>query len=136
MQSFTAISSHSVGKISIIIGKGNANNLGTISLGIYAVDGSGLPTGAALTSGTIDGNTIPDWGSETFVDFIVTQTSITNGVQYAIVISCDAYGTSQKLEWGLATDAYTGGKFDRYNGTAWENYNSGNSDGRFKVYGK
>lgn len=136
MQSFTATSGHYVDKISIIIGRRNANNLGTITLGVYGVDGGGLPTGVVLTSGIVDGNTIPDWGTETYVDFIVTQIPITNGIQYAIVISCDAYGSSQWLEWGEATDAYAGGKFDRYNGATWENYGSGNSDGRFKVYGK
>ena len=135
MQSFMAISDHNIDKISIIIGKRNATNLGTITLGIYVVDGSGLPTGSALTSGTVDGNTIPDWGSEIFVDFIVTQISIINGTQYAIQIICDAFEATQHLEWGLATDIYVNGKFDRYNGSTWENYNSGNSDGRFRIYG-
>jgi len=142
MQSFIAISNHGVNRVSIIIGKRNTNNLGTITLGIYSVNESGYPTGDVLTTGTINGNSLGLWSeTEVFVDFTVTEISIIKDIKYAIVISSDAYGYEQYLEWGAANtdishyiDIYPEGNFDRYNGTSWDYPAYALQDGQFKIY--
>jgi len=142
MQSFTAASNHYVNKVSATLARRNTENLGTVTVAIYASDINGYPTGGILTYGIIDGNALPLWGSDDFTDIIVTQISIISGKQYSIVVTCNAFGgsgghggTSQYLEWERGDGSYMDGFFDRYDGTAWENYNSGTSDIRFKIYG-
>jgi len=134
-QSFTATSDHATDKIKVMIGKRNTDTLGTVTLAVYAADGSGYPTGDVLTSGTMAGDDLPSWSSGTLVGFTFTEINLTDTTIYAIQITCDSFSGTNYIAWGLAPDAYIGGSFDRDTGSGWEDYNSGDSDGRFEVYG-
>jgi len=139
MQSFTAESNHNINKVGTLLGIRYADkNIGNVNLTIFA-SSDGYPVGNVLTSGTIDGNDLPLWGGDAYTDIAVTQTPLTNAVQYSLVLTCDAFWTSgvdtQRLLWERGDGTYANGLFDRYSSGVWENYTSGKSDVRFKIYG-
>ena len=63
-QTFTPSVAHTITSVKLKLYK-TGTGPGTITVGIRATDGSGLPTGSDLCSGTTDGNTLPAATSQT-----------------------------------------------------------------------
>ncbi len=82
---------------------------GTVTLGLYAVDGSHEPTGAALSEATVVGTTLPETDSPndapTTTFTFGSPFSIEIGVEYALQLVA-ASAASNVLLW--VTDTFTG----------------------------
>ena len=106
IQSFTASSAYTISSIKLKAKR--SNTPGTVTVSIRATDGGGDPTGADLTSGTYNGDTI---GTvyEVF-ETSVTPYLLTNGVKYAIVVDFSDDTAGQRLEFDASNaSVYAGG---------------------------
>lgn len=77
-----------------------ANTPGTITVELYAVDGSDKPTGAALATGTFDGDlqgtsTSITWADVTFA----SPYSLVSGTKYAIVMTDTSPDGTNAIAW-------------------------------------
>jgi hypothetical protein len=117
-QTFTAISSHTLTAISLYIFK--QGTPGTFAWSIRATS-AGLPTGADLASGSMDGNTIST--SPVWLDLSLgAGVALTAGTTYAIITRCTAGTSGNFIHWFQAdTNVYSGGqKCTSVNsGSAW-----------------
>lgn len=108
-QTFTPATTNSLNSIKLHMYK--IGNPGMLTVSIKATDSSGLPTGADLSTGTFDGNTLPttlDW--RTIPMSIYT---LNAGTKYAIVIRAPSSGAtaanSVAWSWDGSSPTYTGG---------------------------
>ena len=102
-QNFVAAADYTAA--SIKLGVSRVNTPGTFTVALYAVDGDGKPTGAALASGTSNGDTLSvgltlTWREVTFA----ATTSIAAGTKYAIVLSCATANATNAVSWFYAED--------------------------------
>ena len=122
-QTFTPSIGHTVTEVKIRMFK--FGNPGTINIGIYAVDGSNLPTDAALATGTTDGDTLTTSGTgEWRTISLGSGTPLTANIQYAIVMDVPGSGSgpSRIIYWqsDSAGATYAGGNVViALNGAAW-----------------
>jgi hypothetical protein len=109
---------------------------GTLTVGIRAVDGSGLPTGADLTYGTTDANTLTTSSTGEWREIVMdTSYTLTAGTQYAIVVRVSAYDAV--CRWRLAQPgSYAGGVGYRASdaGVTWRSWDT-TVDFTFEEYG-
>jgi len=133
-QTFTASISYNISSVKLKLYRtGNPN---TITVSIRAVDGSGHPTGADLTSGTTDGNTLTggtsgEWREITFG----SSYGLTSGTKYAIVIRC-APDPAHTAGWRRnSAGAYTGGNYESSTDTGSSWTTSSGIDFVFETYG-
>ena len=84
---------------------------GTVTVSIRAVDGDGLPTGADLTSGTLDGNTFTTELMGLWYEFGLTPYGLSAATKYAIVSRVTAGDVGNNAKWrrDQASPTYTGG---------------------------
>ena len=84
---------------------------GTVTISIRAVDGSDLPTGSDLTSGTFDGDAITTDSAGAWYGVTLTEYSLDYGVTYGIVIRAEAGDISNSLHirYDGSSAGYTGG---------------------------
>lgn len=75
------------------------NDPQTVTVGIRAVDGSGHPTGADLTSGTTDGGTLPAYPTFEWREVTLTEYTLSANTKYAIVVRAPDSGPSAWLVW-------------------------------------
>ena len=104
-QTFTASKDYDL--YSIKVRAYNSGTPGTVTAYIYAVDGSSpeKPTGAAIASGTANGN---DWTPDGWFEVVMdTPVSLTNGVMYAWIISSAV--SAIYLRRDQSTPTYAGG---------------------------
>lgn len=108
---------------------------GTITVGIYAVDGSHKPTGSALATSTVSANA---WTTDTaglWYDFdMTTPYELAVSTEYAIVVS-GGVDSSNKITWLLkSTSGYVGGQHETSadSGSTWT---VGSGDYNFYEYG-
>ena len=120
-QSFTPAISHKITSVKLYLAK-TANPAGIITVSIRATDGSGLPTGSDLASGTTDGDTLAtpnEWREITFS----TGYNLVAGTKYAIVVRGD--GTTNEFRWlvDISSPTYANGSFvaSTNSGTTWAN---------------
>ena len=112
---------------------------GTITVSIRAVDGSSLPTGADLSSGTTNGNTLPtDSGSPEWREVTMSTYELVASTQYAIVVrAVDGTKFSQQGHWKYdqTSPTYTGGArvFSSNSGSSWTENTT--RDFMFEIYG-
>ena len=140
-QSFTASSSYTLTQIKFMVFRTGATT-GTVTVSLYNTDANGLPTGSALSAGTIatsglytyDGNKAHAWYTSSTVTVTMSNSvSIVSGTKYAIVLK-----NSVSNEWiyilsDTTTPSYTGGNaLDLLSGT-WTNSTS--IDNCFEVWG-
>jgi hypothetical protein len=140
-QTFTAAVTFTLTRIDIWCAKGIGDNVGTIDVELYAVDGSGHPTGSALASGTIADASIGDTTSYAWVACTLSSSyKVVGGTKYAIVVHGDSLDASNTLTWshdddGAGSSDFAGG--DRVwsvnGGSSWS-VNTQN-DELFRCYG-
>ncbi len=93
---------------------------GTLTIGVYAVDGSGFPTGSALVQTTFDLSTMSL--GETWYEFIFPSSALlANATTYCIVL--ETSDNTENVAWDKGTGGiYTDGKTVRIiDGGAWGN---------------
>lgn len=88
-QTFTPSATHPLAWVKLYLARGDSSP-GTITVGIYATDGTGKPTGSALATGTTDGTTLTTsttygWRTVNFSPGV----SVLASTKYAIVVSCE-----------------------------------------------
>lgn len=110
---------------------------GTITAKIRAVDASNHPTGADLTSGTLNGNDFTTDPAGVWYEFNLTPYRLSAGTQYAVILVAEVRDTSNMLHWRYEynTPAYTGGcrEYSSDNGATWTSQT--NKDYMFEEYG-
>ena len=148
-QVFLTTSAHTVNYIELLLARRYAISApGTIYVEIKKVDGSNLPIGAILTSGTTDGNTLIAYASAVPPDITrewrridLTEYNLENATKYAITLH---------LIGGDAT--HRAGIWNHHNADPGDSYGDGGlvssttggaswsyawfQDGGFKIYGK
>lgn len=135
-QTFTPSVAHTITRVKLLLyGQGMP---GTITVGIRATDGSGLPTGSDLCSGTTDGNTLPtgspyEWREVTFTSGY----DLSAGTQYAIVVRAPSGDFSNRGIWrcDASSPTYSGGNLlqSSNSGSNWNSYS--NLDFMFEEWG-
>lgn len=136
-QTFTVSpESHSVNEIRIFGYR--QGEPGTITVSLRNTDGSGLPYGPDLASGTFNGDVVTNSTDGAWCAVIVTETNLDYGEVYAVVIRAEAGDgdNSFHIKVDETTPTYTGG-------SAIESANSGvtwtadtDTDAYFQIYGK
>ena len=150
-QTFTPASTHTVSVVSLKIGRLSSDMKSTpipstdtvVTVGIYATDGSGHPTGSALCSATMLATNLPwyyySWQSQAYagggwVDFPMgVGTTLTASTKYAIVVS--ASGNTEGIGWFMdsTSPTYSGGNAEvsTNSGSTWS---AATGDYMFKEY--
>jgi len=107
-QTFTPLANHSIAKLYLKICR--TGSPGTVTVGIRATDAGNKPTGADLTSGTIDSNTLPT-GSSIWVKIALTSLALSAGTRYAIVVRTSGGDINNYLIWraDVTSPGYTRG---------------------------
>lgn len=125
-QTFTPSTAHEISHVRVNACR--AAGSGTLELAIYATDGAGKPTGAALTSGTIDYSTIPSCATPAFFQVDMAEgTELESGVLYAIVLALT--GPFSIGNWGrVVAGGYDDGKGWRWDGADWDDQSAGGGD--------
>lgn len=127
-QTFLTTSAHSITSVKLFLYR--SGNPGTITLSLRATSG-GLPTGGDLTSGTIDGNSLPTSSTETEIS--LTSYDLDNATTYALIIRAPSGDGLNQF--------YVGSTFSYAGGTRISSSDSGANwatnayDWLFKVYG-
>jgi hypothetical protein len=99
-------------------GRKNGSPADNLQVGIYALDGSGNPTGSALLSGNAAGGTLST--SNSWITISFTAANLTAG-QYGLQLSrSGAVDAANYYVWQVNTAlGYTGGAFKINNGSTW-----------------
>lgn len=108
---------------SIKLGLSRSNSPGTFTAALYAVDGAtGKPTGAALASGTSNGDTLSSGLTVTWREIVFdASASLSAATEYSIVLSCATADASNALNWFYDYDA------DPAQEELWESTDGGSS---------
>lgn len=136
-QTFTATGDHSVTNVKLKLKRplAGGDNPGTLYLLIKAVNSNGLPTGATLSSGTSDGNTLTKDEQGEWRSFAMSSCTLENGGKYALILyNGPGY---DPVNWFVdAPDPYAGGNALESNngGTTWIVRND--FDMNFEVWGE
>lgn len=138
-QSFTTSAAYSLSRIDIYCKKGSGDNVGTIDVELYAVDGSGHPTGSILASGTIDNADIGT--SAAWVTCTPSASyNMSASTKYCVVVHGDSCDASNILYWiwdddGLDQSDFAGGdiEWSTDGGSSWATTTT--DDLLFKCYG-
>lgn len=121
-QTFTPATSHTIGSVKVKLSR-PAGNPGNITFGIYATTTNnpitGVPVGAALCSGVINGNLLPFAGTWTQGISLGLGTYLTSGTMYALVSSVQNAVNSIHWSYDNSAPTYTGGRFCSLSGTTW-----------------
>jgi len=139
-QSFTTTVPFSLSRIDIWIRKLSGDNVGTIIVALYAVDGSGHPTGVALASGTIDDSAISDSTYAWIPCTLSSAYNVSASTKYAIVVHGTALDASNVIIWsyddnGSGASDFAGGdlEWSTNGGSSWSTTTTG--DLLFRCYG-
>lgn len=132
-QTFTASVTHSLTSIQLQGKKTGTGTIGTMTFYVKAVDANHKPTGAALSTGTYDGDTLTT--SAAWIDITMSATTITAGTEYAIVLSAPSTTGSMTFDpTQSGTGTYADGVcFDSDDSGA--NWYANSGDIWFKEYG-
>jgi len=138
-QTFTASSNYSLTSVACPLYRAPTQNPGIVTVNIYAVDGSGHPTGDVLCYGTTDGDTLPtSYGSRVWREFVLnTPVILVSGTKYAIVMYPTESEANDAVTWSGDIDNYAGGNAEESldHGRTWTASVSP-SDLGFKTYEK
>jgi hypothetical protein len=124
-QTFTPSAAHTITSVKLKLYKYGAETVGTITVGIRAVDANGRPTGNDLCSGTMDGGVLtntPTWYEIT----LGAGYNLSASIKYAIVVRAPnaswAYALQWRADWSSAT--YAGGcvEYSTNSGVDWTDY--------------
>ena len=122
-ETFTAISDHNLNILKLWLIRVGSPGC-TLTVKLYNVDGDHKPTGSVLASGTIATSEIGT--SEEWVEIDVTEYSVDNGTEYAIVLSLDGGDGSNYISFptNWEGDLYADGiaLFSLNSGGSWFTY--------------
>jgi hypothetical protein len=96
-QTFTTIEAHTLGLVNLKLYR--VNSPGTINVDIYAVDGTGKPTGASLGSGTYNGNSLTTDTDGAWYAIPMSGSSLAADTKYAIVVKASSASASDHVYW-------------------------------------
>lgn len=120
-QNFVAGSTYALADIKL--GLTRANSPGTLNIDLYAVDGgTGKPTGASLSSGTTDGDTLTTGTNITWREIAMSAFSPQSGTEYTIVLSAPSADASNAVAWWydyIASPAQEEGWSSADGGSTW-----------------
>lgn len=109
-----------------------------LTVSIRADNGSGIPTGSDLSTGTILASQLTTTSTGAFVYCEMTPYELKSGVRYHIIArSPSSPNSSNMIQWknNSGTDVYTGG-FLNYSGNSGVNWSSFTAlDAAFEIYG-
>jgi hypothetical protein len=137
-QSFTTSSSYTITRIDIYGRK--TGNPGTLRLDLYAVDGSGFPTGSSLANGSLSAGSA--YTSNTWMSFYLTNYVLSSTTKYVFVIK-DLTSNAGVDYWAFRCGqnvAYSGGCLTNSStlGVIWVAYDTaptpGDWDMLFRTY--
>jgi len=133
MQSFTPLETYTIGKFVAYWAKMTTPNI--ITLALRLTDGAGKPTGGDLTSGTTNGNTLPQYGVHEWRAVDIEHYELQQGVKYAAIARALEASTFSSFNWKGATDpdAYPRGQwgYSTNHGSTWT---TGPYDNNFEVW--
>ena len=140
-QTFLTTSAHTINSIELLLARKGIP--GTLYVEIKEADVNDLPTGSILTSGSIDGDTLPDYlgtPSREWKRIDLTEYSLLNNTKYAITFyiiggdSSNAVGIWNYFVGDPGGAIYPNGKliYSTDGGVSWMAIT--NQDGGFKVY--
>lgn len=136
-QTFTASASYSINSVKLKLRRSAGKYPGTITVGIRATSAS-KPTGSDLTSGTIDGNLLPEGTSTNETEWreimLLSAVSLTSGTMYAIVVRAPSASATTDGSWAMVTaGGYDDGALNgsTTSGDSWSTYGY---DGLFETY--
>lgn len=133
-QTFTPTTTHTINLIRLLLYRESSPLPGTITILISGTNGSGKPSGSALTTGTTNGDTLPTSTPYEWRTIIVTPITLTAGIKYAIILKSDLPG-DDILYWRVDNTAstYSGGSvWAGLSGTSWTEYPT--TDAMFEEY--
>lgn len=130
-QVFTPSISHTITSVKLQMYR--TGNPGTLTINIYAVDGTGVPAGAIKASGTTNGDTLTANAAGEWREIVLTpgpdNAVLTASSKYAIVL-VDPSGDDSNKAWvnGDYTGNYAGGYaiVTVDGGINWNQYHTGN----------
>ena len=133
-QTFTSSISHNITGIQLFVRRWCPPNPlpGLITLSIYSVDASHKPTGMALCSSTINGDTSLSTAFKwVWFNFTAPYLYATGGTEYAMVLSAPAGTVISSVGWysDLTWASYAGGRRETSSnsGTTWVTSNNWNN---------
>ena len=134
-QSFTPQTQFTITSVKLKLLKSGSPGIFTVH--ITATDGSGLPTGSDLASGTYDGDTLT--GSAAWYEITLgAGATLTSGTKYALYISCPTASAGNVIIWrgDNSSPTYTRGSAlsSENSGSSWANYS--NIDTMFETWGQ
>ena len=105
MEQMPVSTTHKLTSIKMMWCKAAGVNPGPVYVEVYATSGSpALPTGAALDSASLNGNTFAVWNSYTVYEWVFTGgVTLSAGTTYAIVVYCPAATTTVKVYFAADT---------------------------------
>ena len=134
-QTFTATANYSVNGVAIKVLRTGLTP-GNITASIRAT-AAGLPAGGDLAVGTYDGDTVTTYGNGEWIHIeFTTDTALTSGTVYSIVIRTLTGGAANYIDWRYdITGAYAGGQACNSvnSGVAWAALGGGAWDFMFIV---
>ena len=123
-QTFTPSQAHSIAWVKLKLSR--TGSPGTSTVSIKATDGSGHPTGADLTSGTIDGNNLTTDSEGAWYIISLTPYVLSASTKYAIVVRAPSGNIGNRLNWRFdgSSPTYAGGNFEHSDdaGSSWTAY--------------
>lgn len=103
---------------------------GSMNLNLYATDINGIPTGGALSTGSVNAN---DISSKRWYNFTMTSYKLQKGVKYAIVWEGGSWTGSNYINWFFNnSNSYPGGAL-LYDFGSWTEDSA--KDRTFQIYG-
>jgi len=133
-QTLTTESAYTLEEVHIMVYK--AGTPGTCTLGVRATTG-GDPSGADLTSGSIDTTSITTNAAGEWITVDVTDYDLVTSTVYGLVLRCPSGDDSgNRLRWrgdsSSASYAFGSMKLSSDSGSSWTNY--ANNDFMFEMY--
>jgi hypothetical protein len=124
-QTFTPSVAHTITSVKLKLYKYGTETVGTITVGIRAVDANGRPTGNDLCSGTMDGGVLTN--TATWYEITLgAGYNLSASIKYAIVVRAPnaswQYALQWRADWSSAT--YSGGcvEYSTNSGVDWTDY--------------
>ena len=128
---------HDITKIVVLIFK-SGSPPATLTYYIYAVDGSGLPTGSALSTGTIATSGLSTSSAGVWEDVSMSSYTLQASTQYAVVQDVGGGDSGNFIGWRLDTVGATYGGGNRVesgnSGSTWAN--NALMDYMFEIWGE
>lgn len=125
---------HTVSSIKLLLYR--VGSPGTITVSIRATDVNGHPTGADLTSGVTDGNTLPTATLE-WREILLTEYTLSANTKYAIVVRAPSGNPTNYPKWRCVSPSptYDGGNCEQSlnSGGSWTSTTT--IDCMFEVWG-